>query len=201
MGSPVFARTFYQPEGDVVTQTSGGGLGPGAMPGGLPGMGFAQQLLAQRAAQAQREAAMRERMQRAQLAAMQQDMRMQREAGRASRLQPQAGANGDPIAMQQMQLIAMSKANRGTPIYTKAVGGPGMIAGNIRLNQWEPGAAFAGYSHGGGPASASFADTPGPSAAGLGASRREDLMERQGRAMSTPFEGPGYKQSLIPRLY
>lgn len=47
---------------------------------------------------------------------------------------------------------------KGRPVFVKTVGGFGITPGTIRLNQWEPGAAFAGYESdlGSGPAAASF---------------------------------------------
>lgn len=55
------------------------------------------------------------------------------------------------------------KTNRGKPVFTKTVGGAGIVPGTIRLNQWEPGAAFAGYTDdlGEGPANATVGVTPG----------------------------------------
>lgn len=91
---------------------------------------------------------------------------------------------GPDPRIQQMQLQAMASQmnqprftnheNRpapkahGRPVFTKAVGGAGMQGGNIRLNQWEPGAAFAGYEEdlGSGPANAAIS-APGTSAASL----------------------------------
>lgn len=66
---------------------------------------------------------------------------------------------------------AMDQASRGTPVFTKTVGGAGMTGGTIRLNQWEPGASFAGWSRdlGMGPANASV-QAPGASGASLAAS-------------------------------
>lgn len=206
MASPIMARSFYQPEGEVVTQTSGGGL-PGLAGGGGLSSRTIEALIAQRAAQAQREAALRERMMMAQLRAMEQQGRMQAqpqgvmsEPGFGSASQGQARAN-------QLQLQALEQQVRGKPVFTKTVGGPGMIGGTIRLNQWEPGAAFSGYSSdlGAGPANAAI-ESPGPSAASLDVSGTTDLARRQGEALlrrsqGNEFEGPGYQKSRIPRLY
>lgn len=85
--------------------------------------------------------------------------------------------------MQQMQLRAMRNAGnraehsaaptvkKGKPIFVKTVGGPGMQGGTIRLNAWEPGAAFAGYEEdlGSGPSGGSI-QAPGASRAGLASS-------------------------------
>jgi hypothetical protein len=111
------------------------------------------------------------------------EMAAQREALRGSKLQ-------NDVAMREFNQPQFTHAEgssvarkaKGKPVFTKAVGGAGMIGGNIRLNQWEPGAAFAGYEEdlGSGPEKSSFqpggADTIA-STGGLGAPE-ENLNER-----------------------
>lgn len=174
MGSPAYSSSLTYP-GSVATQQT---TVPGA--GSYGGGGFIdpamfKDLIAKREAERAQKIANEQEMQKMQLDAMRHQMAVSRPSG--ERAVSTGGYGG-----------------HGKPIFTKTVGGPGMTGGTIRLNQWEPGAAFAGYEEDlGGSPNAGYIQPPGPSAASLQGQpdlNRQVTGDRLAQQMALSSEGP-----------
>ncbi len=155
MAETYSSATTFDPDGTRRQQTAG----PGAVALPAPGVGLPPELVGLLQAKMAREQAL-------------QDQALTLEKWKAGMTTPArrevsggpAGGGVLPAAPAMGRLAmappaaAAAPVNKGQPIFTKTVGGLGMVPGTIRLNQWEPGAAFAGYEAdlGSGPANAGF---------------------------------------------
>jgi hypothetical protein len=133
---------------------------------------------------------------------------------RAGQVSASAAAPERENPMAALTRGAGAQAKR--PVFTKTVGGPGMQGGTIRLNQWEPGAAYAGDEAdlGSGPERSTFqpggTETPaslGGHGAPLNAATPPDLNESEtadrvaaerggGGGGGSPFEQARMKGAL-----
>ena len=170
MSSPLTSRTYFTRGGGTapvqsITEASGGG-------GGMPfdPRLFMELINEKRATAAfERDRASRADDLNAKLAM--EDLLMKRQQRQAAgRSRGSSGGNSGGSAGGGHRQATGSSVG-GKPIFVKTVGGPGMQGGTIRLNAWEPGAAFAGYeSQLGGAPDKVVMEAPGPSMAGLAAS-------------------------------
>lgn len=180
------SSTGYDPGGAVRQVTAG----PGAAMLPPPGVGIPPELLAllqQR--EAQRAALQNRALNLQEWQAHQAAPARQAAAGPVFAAGPVYG-EGESVRAERPSMVmraAPGVAERGQPVFTKTVGGPGMTPGTIRLNQWEPGASFAGYERdlGSGPAAAGFSSAATNAQAvskGLAADDWEQFVRGRGAA-------------------
>ena len=185
------SATGYDPGGTLRQTTAGPGMGAPAAGMGGPVSLFADPYLRQavgaRAAEASAgRAAADDRANRA--------LSLQEwEAGQQGSLRERA--LGDQEAAQAAAMEEAKLARRGRPVFTKTVGGMGVTPGTIRLNQWEPGAAFAGYEGdlGSGPSNSvlSTAGTQHQVASNaLSAQDWNDFMRTSAQRQAVQYGGP-----------
>lgn len=150
------SATTYDPNGTMRQLTSA--PGPGAVPGAMgPDPNQINALLAYKT----------------KLAADQQAQENDRQ-NRALSLQEWMARNAqterDQSRMDARRATdaARGQVRHGAPVFSKTIGGLGVTPGTIRLNQWEPGAAFSGYAEdlGTGPANAVMSPVAGAAQAG-----------------------------------
>lgn len=150
----------YQPGDLAQIQTSGYGSYGGFQPSaGFQSSGLGD-LARRKMARQDRADAREEELHEANLGALrQQQQAFDAQQGRESR------------AAKRAENAHAGRPPAGDAVYTKTVGGPGMIGGTIRVAPGTPGAVFAGYVPGAGnymPDRAEFApDMAGPSMASL----------------------------------